>query len=76
MNSATGTLHHQDHVGRIDPVEMLKCRFVNLFTVVSTWHERAHQRRQLLDLDDRLLEDIGISREEALAKAARPFWRD
>jgi uncharacterized protein YjiS (DUF1127 family) len=76
MNSFTGTLHQQDHVARIDPVAMLKCRFVNLFTVVSTWHERAHQRRQLLELDDRLLADIGISRDQAQARASRPFWRD
>ena len=76
MNSVIGTLHQQDHVVRIDPVAMLKCRVVNLFNIVTTWHERAHQRRQLLDLDDRLLKDIGINRDQALASAARPFWRD
>ncbi|RLA37661.1 MAG: hypothetical protein DRR03_02085 [Gammaproteobacteria bacterium] len=76
MNSATGILHHQARVDRIDPVAILKCRVANLFAVVVTWHERSRQRRQLLDLDDRLLKDVGISRADALAASARPFWHD
>jgi uncharacterized protein YjiS (DUF1127 family) len=38
-------------------------------------HERARQRRALLQLGDYMLRDIGISRAEALAEATRPFWR-
>jgi uncharacterized protein YjiS (DUF1127 family) len=32
------------------------------------------QRRQLARLDDRALEDLGLSREEALREAERPIW--
>lgn len=32
------------------------------------------QRRVLEDLDDRALEDIGLTRSEAQAEAARRFW--
>lgn len=32
------------------------------------------QRRRLASLDDRALEDIGVSREAARREAARPFW--
>ncbi|MDK3018138.1 DUF1127 domain-containing protein [Pseudodonghicola flavimaris] len=32
------------------------------------------QRRALIKLDDRALEDIGISRSQARAEASRPFW--
>ena len=38
------------------------------------WFERSRQRRRLLELDDRMLRDIGVKRSEALREAARPFW--
>jgi uncharacterized protein YjiS (DUF1127 family) len=31
-------------------------------------------RRQLAEMDDRMLSDIGISRADAWAEASRPFW--
>lgn len=35
----------------------------------------AHRQRQFLArLDDRTLQDIGLTRADALAEAARPFW--
>jgi len=38
-------------------------------------HDRWQQRQALLDLQDRLLEDIGITREEAEREARQPFWK-
>jgi uncharacterized protein YjiS (DUF1127 family) len=37
--------------------------------------ERWRQRQVLLELDDHLLRDIGISREQAIEEAKRPFWK-
>lgn len=34
----------------------------------------ARQRSALRDLDTALLDDIGLTREQALHEAARPFW--
>ena len=34
----------------------------------------ARQRRTLAQLDDRALDDIGISRAEAQTEATRPIW--
>ncbi len=34
----------------------------------------ARQRRQLRDLDTRMLEDIGLTYDAAMAEAKRPFW--
>ena len=42
---------------------------------VLLWMERKAQRRQLAQLDPRMLKDIGISRETALEEARKPGWR-
>jgi uncharacterized protein YjiS (DUF1127 family) len=42
---------------------------------IGIWRERARQRRALTKLDTRLLDDIGLSRSEAVRESARPFWR-
>jgi uncharacterized protein YjiS (DUF1127 family) len=47
-------------------------------TVVRTvllWMERSRQRRALAELDDRLLRDIGLTRDEARRECANPFWK-
>lgn len=36
--------------------------------------ERWHQRRQLLELSDHLLADIGLSREDAVEEACKSSW--
>lgn len=38
-------------------------------------YRRRQQRRALAQLDDRLLRDIGVDRQDALLEAAKPFWR-
>ena len=40
------------------------------------WLERARSRRQLAELDDRMLADIGVDRATAQSEADRPFWRE
>ncbi len=41
------------------------------------WLDRRHQRAALREIadDPHLLKDLGLSREEALREAAKPFWR-
>ncbi|MDA0785193.1 MAG: DUF1127 domain-containing protein [Proteobacteria bacterium] len=43
--------------------------------MLKTMSDRSHQRRGLAALDDRQLRDIGCSRAQARAEAAKPFWR-
>lgn len=39
------------------------------------YSQRRRSRRQLLALDARLLEDIGITREQARTEGRKPFWQ-
>jgi uncharacterized protein YjiS (DUF1127 family) len=40
-----------------------------------TWLERARQRRDLRELNDHMLRDIGLTRADAWAESEKPFWR-
>ncbi len=40
-----------------------------------TWQERSMQRRHLMELDDRLLADMGMTRADAVGEHSKPFWR-
>jgi uncharacterized protein YjiS (DUF1127 family) len=42
---------------------------------IKIWLIRQQGRQDLSALDDRMLNDIGISREDALWKVGEPFWR-
>lgn len=42
---------------------------------VLAWRERAHQRRGLQMLDDRLLRDVGLTRLDVEFETQKPFWR-
>jgi uncharacterized protein YjiS (DUF1127 family) len=46
-------------------------------SLLVAWLARRAQRRALRELarEGLLLADIGLSREEALREAAKPFWR-
>jgi uncharacterized protein YjiS (DUF1127 family) len=39
------------------------------------WLARIRQRQALARLDDRLLRDIGVTRDQAKAESRKPFWR-
>ena len=47
----------------------------SLADMTIIWLNRHQSRRDLSELDDRLLADVGISREDALREAGKPFWR-
>ncbi|MCI0429007.1 MAG: DUF1127 domain-containing protein [Rhodospirillales bacterium] len=47
----------------------------NLITNLFVWLDRARERRQLLSLSDRALQDFGRSRADAAGEGDRPFWR-
>jgi uncharacterized protein YjiS (DUF1127 family) len=56
-------------------VERLVTVLRQAWDTVLQWQERGRSRRQLLELDDHTLRDIGLSRGDALFEASKPFWR-
>ena len=42
---------------------------------VLTWVERVRQRRQLGQLSDHMLRDIGLSRADVESEVAKRFWQ-
>ena len=49
--------------------------FVWVVEALLAWHDRARERRSLMELSDQMLRDIGISRAQAWAAAARASRR-
>jgi uncharacterized protein YjiS (DUF1127 family) len=43
--------------------------------MLQSWVSRARERYALSDLDDRLLGDIGLTRESAEREWSKPFWQ-
>jgi uncharacterized protein YjiS (DUF1127 family) len=54
------------------PISLLQ----RLGTAYRLIHVRYRQRRQLMEMDDRQLKDIGITREQAEQEARKPIWKD
>ncbi len=46
----------------------------SLLTRIATWNRVARERRRLLEVDPRLLADMGLTPEQAAWEASRPFW--
>ncbi len=42
--------------------------------LLNLWIERSRGRRELRNADARLLDDIGISRADAIIESKKPFW--
>lgn len=43
--------------------------------LAAIWYDRWLTRQKLAELDDHLLDDIGMDRETVRQEIAKPFWR-
>jgi len=48
---------------------------LHLLPLLRLWRQRLRTRRQLAQLDDRQLADVGISHSDRSAELDKPFWR-
>ena len=47
----------------------------DLLSRFRAWRERARSRHLLLQLDDRMLRDVGLSRSDVDCECAKHFWQ-
>ncbi len=73
--SEAGVQHAPVGFTLTDFLDALRDAAVDTLGLVVTWYARAHQRRQLVGLESRMLDDIGVSRAEALTEFDKPVWR-
>ena len=72
------TVAIHDGLGRAEHQQHIFQTLSRLSTTIGTWIERSRQRqalRGLAEWNDYLLDDIGVSRTEALHEADKPFWQ-
>lgn len=43
--------------------------------LLARWYDRHLQRRDLSEIDDHLLRDLGLTREDVRRECAKSFWR-
>ncbi len=78
VSPAHQTITRQPLYERVAPLEINPgfTTIVHMFLdQFHRWHRRADERRALMALDDRMLQDIGVEKADALDEGAKPFWR-
>jgi uncharacterized protein YjiS (DUF1127 family) len=71
--AATADLHAKDP--ERTPISLLKMLH-HFRAAYRLRRERYQQRRQLMEMDDRQLKDIGVTAEQAEQEARKPIWKD
>lgn len=57
------------------PASSMRNGAASLRRRLALWRARHGERRHLLEMDDRELRDIGITRYDALNEGTKPWWR-
>jgi uncharacterized protein YjiS (DUF1127 family) len=47
-----------------------------VLALLDVWRQRTRDRRELAQMDERSLRDIGLTPYDALYEARKPFWRE
>lgn len=45
-----------------------------LLHLLLSWQDRWRQRQMLMEMDTRLLRDVGLTRNDADQESRKPFW--
>ncbi len=56
-------------------VQHLEASTVKVLNTLSIWGARSRERQQLSELNDRMLEDIGLTRAQVAVEVGKYFWQ-
>ncbi len=73
--SKTPVLHEEISAGSYSIVLGIENVASAVMSTVAVWNRRYKGRRELSQLNDHMLADIGLTRVEAIAEIDKPFWR-
>ena len=62
-------------IGEVVRVHWGTASLSRLAGLIGAWQDRARQRHHLLQLDDRLLRDIGLTRSDVAFESAKLPWQ-
>lgn len=54
---------------------LLVADLARAWAVLKVWQRRSRDRAHLAQLDDRMLDDIGLTQDQAHRIARKPFWK-
>ena len=50
-------------------------KVIAIISAMNLWIERYHQRKQLAELEPRMMRDLGLSKAQVQAEISKPFWK-
>jgi uncharacterized protein YjiS (DUF1127 family) len=56
-------------------IQHLEASTVKVLNTLSIWGARSRERQQLSELNDRMLEDIGLTRAQVAVEVGKYFWQ-
>ena len=65
----------QEHSASRPVTAVLAEQFFKALDLLYVWHERAQDRRLLLELDDHMLRDIGLTSADVDHEVSKKFWQ-
>ena len=63
------------HIHTPNVVKSLQQALERITTTIVAWSRNYQTRQDLANMDERLLEDIGLTRSDARQEVQKPFWR-
>ena len=65
---------HATETSYVTSSDVRKVNLAGYAAAMLRWYDRAWQRRQLKNMDARMLDDIGVTRAQAIEEARKPVW--